>query len=320
VAHLNDVARSLGPMLTRLIGERVTVHLDLDPAVAEVAAATSELEQIIVNLCVNARDAMPEGGTITLWTMLRDSGEASALVRPDLPAGRYAVLGVTDTGVGMADEVQQRIFDPFFTTKEIGAGTGLGLSTVYGIAEQRGGGVQLDSAPGRGSTLAVWLPVAAAPEAAATLHDLPVRAPRLAGRTVLVVEDEEGIRQLAVSALEQSGYRVAAAADGQAALEVCEALDDGPDVLVTDVVMPRMGGPELRELLISRYPGLQVLFITGYAPQRQGAAAPLPGDMVLEKPFRTSELSRRVAQLLAAAGPERPGEERRPGTPWESNG
>jgi PAS domain S-box-containing protein len=322
VAHLNDVARSLGPMLTRLIGERVTVVLDLDPAVAEVAAATSELEQIIVNLCVNARDAMPEGGAITLWTMHREAGAASALVRPDLPAGRYAVLGVTDTGVGMPYEVQQRIFDPFFTTKQIGAGTGLGLSTVYGIAEQRGGGVQVESAPGRGSTLAVWLPVAAAQAAAAPLHEVPVRPPPTAGRTVLVVEDEEGIRQLAASALEQSGYRVLTAADGQAALEVCEALDDGLDVLVTDVVMPRMGGPELRERLIVRYPGMQVLFITGYAPQRQGAAAPLPGDMVLEKPFRTSELLRRVAQLLEAATQAvgQPAEGLPTATPRGSNG
>ena len=304
VAHMNDVVRSLAPMLTRLIGEQITVQLDLDPRVAEVAAATSEIEQIVVNLCVNARDAMPRGGRLRLWTLQREAGSASSLVRPNLPDGEYVVIGVTDNGVGMSYEVQQRIFDPFFTTKDIGAGTGLGLSTVYGIAEQRGGGVFVDSAPGKGATVAVWLPVAQPDEDGEPAAGGDTEDRVHVGARVLVVEDEQSIREMVAEALERAGYTVTVAADGEQALTLAETAGD-IDLLVSDVVMPRMNGPELRDRLLQRHPDLRVLFVTGYAPQI-GGAAPRSTDRVLQKPFRLGELLAAVADLLD-------GRARRPG-------
>lgn len=319
-ADLNATVRELMPMLARLIGEDITVEQQLAADLGLVAADRGEIEQIIVNLCVNARDALRDGGRIVVSSSLRSAQQAPRKLRARLAAGPYAVLAVTDNGVGMSPEVQARIFEPFFTTKDVGAGTGLGLSTVYGIAEQRGGAVHVISAVGRGSTLEVWLPLtepagrqtSPGVQRASALTDRSARstgapaspsASPSASRAavgILVVEDEPGIRRFMVSCLEQAGYGVVSAGDGMEALEAAQRLPV-IDLLITDIVMPRMGGLELRERLQAERGALRVLFVSGYAPG-EARAAPLDvEDVLIEKPFRGEDLLQQVAACLDSA-------------------
>ena len=302
-AELSEVVRGLIPMLERLIGEDVTIELELDERAGRVGADTEELEQIIVNLCVNARDALTEGGRIVVSTAIREAVGAPGL-RPRLDGGAYAVLSVTDNGCGMALDVQEHVFEPFFTTKSVGLGTGLGLSMVYGIAEQRGGAVQVESLAGRGTTLSVWLPVLADSTEAEPLPEPQAAAATAPGSgfTVLLAEDESGIRKLMTKSLERAGYRVVAAADGIEALEQAAALDT-IDLLLTDVVMPRMGGPELRQRLQALRPGLQTLFVSGYAPDSPRSARLATDDVLLQKPFRPQALLEAVAARLETPAP-----------------
>lgn len=297
-AELNAVIRDLLPMVARLIGEHISVEQVLDPAVQWVGADPSEIEQIVVNLCVNARDAMPQGGRIALRTRCAPASALPRGARPRPQSGTFAVLEVEDDGEGMDPEVQARVFEPFFTTKAIGEGSGLGLSTVYGIVEQRGGTVELRSAPGAGTKLTIWLPVIGPPVAAPEFDPVIATPPR-PGVTVLVVEDERGIRELMKVTLEQAGYRVLVANDGNEALEIARG-EQAIDLLVTDVVMPRMGGFELRDRLLELRPSLPVLFVSGYAPGQTRAGNLRPGDVLLEKPFRPQALRTRVAELLRA--------------------
>jgi len=297
-AELNVVVRDLMPMLERLIGENIVIDQHLESTVGIVAADKAEIEQIIVNLVVNARDAMPEGGRILVTTTLASGDRAPPGLQPKLSHGAFAVLAVTDTGTGMTPEVQKRIFEPFFTTKQVGSGTGLGLSTVYGIAEQRGGAVQLDSAPGEGSMLAVWLPVG--PSSRMKIQTdptvLPVRA-AAAGATILVAEDEAGIRKFMVAWLEKAGYKVVSAADGSEALQAAQAMPV-IDLLITDIVMPRMGGLALRERLLAERGHVEVLFISGYAPQELRSGGLGRDDELIDKPFRAQTLLDAVARRL----------------------
>lgn len=295
-AELNVVVRDLLPMVARLIGEDISVEQALDSAVQWVGADPSEIEQIIVNLCVNARDAMPEGGRIEIRSRLAPASRLPRGTRSRLQADTYAVLEVADDGEGMTPEVQGRVFEPFFTTKAVGEGSGLGLSTVYGIVEQRGGAVELQSAPGAGTVLTIWLPVVEAPESAA-VFDPVVASSQLPGATIMVVEDERGIRDLMKVTLEQAGYCVLVAKDGSAALDLARR-EQAIDLLVTDVVMPHMGGFELRDRLLELRPSLPVLFVSGYAPGHRRAGNLRPGDVILEKPFRPQALRARVAELL----------------------
>ena len=300
LVNLNTIVQEMGGMLRRVVGERITLRLDLDPALGPVLADPGQIEQVIANLGVNARDAMPDGGTLTIATA---NVSAAGIPPPGderLATGPLASLAVTDTGVGMDDHVLAHLFEPFFTTKELGRGTGLGLATVYGIVRQSGGTIQVASQPREGSTFTVYFPRAASSDLAAVTQQAAPEAPG-GSETILVAEDEAAVRHLVCRVLRGKGYRVLEAVDGEAALEI--ALAAGAiDLLVTDLVMPGMGGAALASRLVELRPALRVVFITGYAPEaveRQGDLA--VGSGLLEKPFTADQLARKVREALAAA-------------------
>jgi two-component system, cell cycle sensor histidine kinase and response regulator CckA len=299
IVDLNGVVAELTTMLRRIIGEHVELRLQLEPGLGRVLADPGQLEQVITNLAVNARDAMPSGGTLTIRTANIDpatvppsSPEASPLLGP------LVELSVSDDGVGMDERTQARLFEPFFTTKELGRGTGLGLATVYGIVRQSGGHIRVSTRLHHGSAFTIYLPAAeGTSEPGAEMggwNDMP----RGSG-TILVVEDEDAVRYLACRVLRGNGYRVLEAGSPAAALRIVRAERQPVDLLVTDIVMPGMSGPALAERLVAGWPGLKVLYITGYAEEaieRQGA---LPaGGALLEKPFTAQQLADRVRQAL----------------------
>jgi signal transduction histidine kinase/CheY-like chemotaxis protein len=297
VVDLNQVVEGVIPMLGRLLGEGIEIRLDLGPRLGRVLADPGQLEQVLVNLATNARDAMPGGGLLTLETSVVDLGPEYAAAHPGARPGTHAVLAVSDTGTGMDRDTLSRVFEPFFTTKGPELGTGLGLATVHGIVGQLGGHVWAYSEPGRGTTFKVYLPVGggstAAPRVAAT---------RTAGggtETILVVEDSEPIRALAVRVLERLGYRVLQDARPADALRRTPADLSGVDLLLTDMVMPDMTGPELAAVLLDRVPRLRVLCMSGYAEQAaqaQGLGAAVSD--FLAKPFDAEELAHAVRGLL----------------------
>ena len=293
VLDLNKTIHGVEALLGRLLGEGVDVAIDLDDKPVTVMADPGQMEQVIMNLAVNARDAMPRGGVITVQTSTVDLTGTEA-ERRGLRAGRYAVLALADTGIGMAPETQARIFEPFFTTKEEGRGTGLGLSTVYGIVKQSGGVVTVESELGRGTSFEVLLPrVDARPaEVKPTRRSLPT-----GHETVLVVEDEAAVRGLVERILQSGGYKVMAAASGGDALVVCEERGEQIDLLLTDLVMPHLGGRELAARLTGRFPRLKVLFMSGYdaAPDDRPVASREP---VVAKPFSPETLMVRVREIL----------------------
>ena len=282
---LNAVVSDMEMMLRRLIGEDVELVTLLDANVGPVQADPTQIEQVIVNLAVNARDAMPNGGSVTIET---------ADVRTE--DGDFVELRMTDTGVGMTDAERQQLFDPFFTTKE--GGTGLGLATVYGIVEQSGGTIDVDSAPGMGSSFSICLPRAASPAEVLPAVREPA-APRAGDETILLVEDENVVRQLVAEILETSGYTVMQAGDGPSALELLRRHAGKVDLLLTDVVMPGMSGPEVAQAVTSMRPGTQVLYTSGYTDSAIGHHGVLePGIAFLQKPFSASDLTRKVRGLL----------------------
>jgi PAS domain S-box-containing protein len=299
---LNVVVRETESLLRRLIGEDIELVTRLEPGLAYVFADPGQLEQVILNLAVNARDAMPRGGTLTLATKALELGPGADAPAEPAP-GHYAALTVTDTGHGMDDDTRGHVFEPFFTTKEKGKGTGLGLATAYGIVKQTGGDITVDSQPGRGTTFTIALPVdtsgARLPEAR------PDREHARGGvETILLAEDEELVRDLITEMLELRGYTVLSAGDGIEALDVAAEHSGAIDLLVTDVVMPRLSGRELAEHVARDHPGMRVLYISGYtddAVLRHGVLeAHTP---FLQKPFTAEALARavRVAIDVAAA-------------------
>jgi len=297
---LNAVVRASAQMLKRLIGEDVEFSVLSAADLGVVLADPGKMDQVILNLAVNARDAMPEGGKLTIETDNVEVDERSSLQRGMQP-GRYVRLRVTDTGVGMSPEVQARIFEPFFTTKAVGRGTGLGLSMVYGILQQSGGHIEVSSAPDAGTTFSVLLPRISADAAAPNAHisAAPVQPAPRGAETILLVEDEASVRNLALMILSGLGYKVLVASDGQEALEL-QAKYDGPiHLLVSDVVMPRLGGGDLARLLSERLPGLPVIFISGYAPDASLTPSLRgPGITLLSKPFTADVLARAVHAAL----------------------
>jgi CheY-like chemotaxis protein len=286
-------------MLSRLIGEDIQFTLVLDPSIARVRVDPGQLDQVLMNLAVNARDAMPQGGALTVRTQ-RVVLTAPVASRLECAPGPHVMVAVTDTGVGMAPEVMARIFEPFFTTKGIGTGTGLGLAMVFGIVRQSGGAIEVESAPGAGSTFRIYLPVVA-DTLARTADEI---AQSLRGvETLLLVEDDDGVRDLAAANLRGQGYTVLAASDGEAALALLAthtADQTTPiDLLVTDVVMPRMSGPELAARLQQTSPATRVLFMSGYtddAVVRQGV---MQAEVAfLQKPYTPQTLARKVRSVL----------------------
>jgi PAS domain S-box-containing protein len=300
LVNLNTIVQEMGGMLRRVVGERITLRLDLDPSLGPVLADPGQIEQVIANLGVNARDAMADGGTLTIATANVAAAGIPAPGDERLAAGPLVSLAVTDTGVGMDEHVLAHLFEPFFTTKELGRGTGLGLATVYGIVRQSGGTIQVASQPREGSIFTVYFPRAAASDLAAGTQPPAPEAPG-GSETILVAEDEPAVRHLVCRVLRGKGYRVLEAADGEAALEA--ALAAGAiDLLVTDLVMPGMGGAALASRLVELRPALRVVFITGYAPEAVERQADLAvGSGLLEKPFTADQLARKVREALAAA-------------------
>jgi two-component system, cell cycle sensor histidine kinase and response regulator CckA len=291
---LNAVVSRLRGLLNRLLGERIVVETHLAAGPVTTRADNSHLEQVVMNLAVNARDAMPNGGLLTLSTQVRDKGDDGE------PRTRTAVLIVSDTGVGMTEQVKCQIFEPFFTTKGPDKGTGLGLATVFGIVEQAGGRIGVMSAPGSGTTFEICLPWCEGTPAIPEVTPLPPAAPERSmprGTSVLLVEDEEAVRKLARITLEGSGYSVTDAPDGEAALELMEQ-DRWFDALVTDMTMPGIDGRELAGRARSIRPDLGVVFVSGYVPD----VAPLGdirGAVFLPKPFTPSDLLRAVSRVVA---------------------
>jgi PAS domain S-box-containing protein len=298
--ELNRVVANVERMLSRVIGEDIRLVTDLARDLAPVRADTGQLEQVLMNLAVNARDAMPAGGTLTLATANVRVGAGGEARFPGLQPGDYVALRVRDTGMGMDAATQARIFEPFFTTKEPGRGTGLGLATVYGIVQQSGGHVYVESAPGAGTTLTVVLPAA---EDAPATHELPEAAPAIqrGTETILLVEDEPTVRSSVRRMLERAGYRVLEARHGGDALALAERHDGAIDLVLTDVVMPEIGALPLVERLRARWPRMRVLLMSGYSADLvDRAGGPAHELVLLAKPFAADVLLRHVRELLDA--------------------
>lgn len=297
---LNQVVRSLVPMLRRLLDEDIALTINLTESAPDVRADRTQLEQLVINLILNARDAMPTGGALCVGSQIQDLGEQEARER-DLTPGRYAVLTVSDSGGGIPADVKDRIFEPFFSTKPIGKGTGLGLATVYATAVKASGFVEVDSEPGHGTTFRVGLPAHGA-----VVLDPPTVSGELPRQTVLVVEDEPALRELAAAILDETGYHVLQAGDGHEAIAVAEAHPGRIDLLLTDVVMPLVSGPELARRLRQLRPGTPILYMTGYTDSRLVNRGFDPLSQIIHKPFDPDELSRRSTELIEAAAGQRP--------------
>jgi PAS domain S-box-containing protein len=297
VVDVNSVIGDMERLLRPLIGENIELITRLSTETGHTRADSGQLEQVIMNLVVNAKDAMPDGGKLILQS-------SEVIVRPDLAAhrfiqpGRYAVISVTDTGCGMNKETQSRVFEPFFTTKEKGKGTGLGLSTVYGIVKQSNGYVFVQSEPGAGTTFHVYLPRVEDPAE----QMVPAKSNQKdAGgcETVLLVEDEDSVRELVQITLAARGYKVLEADNGEHGLSIAETFKEHIDILITDVVMPGIGGRELAKKLLALRPGISVLFLSGYTEDAvitHGALS--PGTAFLQKPFTLQNLAKKVHEVL----------------------
>jgi two-component system, cell cycle sensor histidine kinase and response regulator CckA len=296
--NLNAIVVDMGKMLRRLIGEDIELQFALADDLDCIKADAGQMQQVVMNLAVNARDAMPTGGRLTIATLNINLDEAFIRKRPTVAPGAYVVLRVSDTGSGIDEDIQSRVFEPFFTTKEMGKGTGLGLSTIHGIITQSGGHVWFESEPGRGTTFEIYLPRIGEREEQRQTPGSTAEA--LHGtETVLLVEDEEAVRRLACSILEANGYTVLEAPSCDEALAMARAHQGSLDLLVTDVVMPQMSGRELAEQLTQRRPEIKVLFISGYTDDaivRTGALE--SGIAFLQKPFVPDAFARKVREVL----------------------
>lgn len=293
---LNEVARDATRLARRLIGEDIELRIELESESAELMADPDQLTQVILNLAINSRDAMPRGGFFAVET--KRASIPAARATGEAPAGEYAVLVVSDSGQGMSAETRERAFEPFYTTRGPGQGSGLGLSTVYGIVRQSGGHIELASEVGRGTTFRIFLPLVDP----GALPSEPVESyPSLGSETVLVVEDEDLVRRLACEILILHGYQVVAAAHGAEAMALVRDFAGPIHLLLTDVVMPKMGGPELAATLRQMRPTLRVLFMSGY-PEERLAEQGITDDRAefVAKPFNRDELARRVREVLDA--------------------
>jgi PAS domain S-box-containing protein len=297
ILDLNDRLKEISKLLRPLMGDDVEVQIVARSQAAIVEADPSQLDQIVMNLAVNARDAMPNGGRLILETDVVDFDQHFADQRQPLKPGKYVMLAVSDTGSGMDKETLSRIFEPFFTTKDPAKGTGLGLSTVYGIAQQSGGHIWVYSEPDRGTTFKVYLPSAAYKLNSSPAAEAESIAPKHTAK-ILLVEDDEIMRSLTRKLLQEQGYIVFEANNGKSALEWVEANADQIDLLLTDVVMPNMSGPELAERLCRSTPGLKVVYMSGYTGELMEASERLKHGVLLEKPFTRTALLNTLHQSL----------------------
>jgi two-component system, cell cycle sensor histidine kinase and response regulator CckA len=298
IINVNSIIEEMGNLLPRLIGEDIDLLIRADENVGAVLADASQMEQVLMNLAVNARDAMPNGGKLVIETSNCDLDHSFTASHPLMKPGSYVVLVVTDSGTGMDAETQAHIFEPFFTTKEKGKGTGLGLAMVYGIVKQSGGFIWVYSEIGKGTSFKIYLPrVDHAEEHISTSHpsiDLP-----MGSETVLLAEDEQDVREIAREFLESGGYRVIEAQDGHKAVELAERNRGKIQLLVTDMVMPGMTGQELAVRLQSEHPGLNVIFMSGYSERAATEMADAdPAVRLLSKPFSRTAILRAVRECL----------------------
>lgn len=299
ILDLNSVVASMNTMLLRIIGEDIHLVTDLEPRLGSVTADPGQIGQVILNLAVNARDAMPQGGRLTIETAnVQVDGDIGGQL--DIPSGFYSLLTISDTGIGIGPEAQAKIFEPFYTTKDSDKGTGLGLSTVYGIITQSGGYIRLASATGQGATFKIYLPQVAVPQLEAIVaQSQPVS---LQGwETILLVEDEDLVREVTRRILERYGYTVLLAGDGHEALRLTEKYSGPLHLLLTDVIMPGMSGRQLAEHLASRHRQIKVLYMSGYMEDAIGDHGTLPpGIVFIQKPFKHFELALKVREVLSA--------------------
>jgi PAS domain S-box-containing protein len=304
VLNLNALLTELGDMLPHLVGKNIETRIVTGPELGRVKVDRGQFEQVVMNLATNARDAMPNGGCLIIETANVKLNVNQTARYPLMKAGRYVVLSVTDNGVGMDCGTQEHIFEPFFTTKERGKGTGLGLAMVYGIVQQSGGHISVTSAPGTGTSFKIYLPeVTELEEATGTEQRLPVPG---GTETIMFVEDEEGLREVCANFLRSKGYDVLTAEDGIEALSICRRLDRPVHLLVTDLIMPRMGGAELAKHALALSPGLRTIYVSAYNGQALLHGAPAAGQPLLQKPFSMADLAKQVrASLDSAAEPER---------------
>jgi signal transduction histidine kinase/CheY-like chemotaxis protein len=304
VLCLNDIVADGNKMLQRVIGEDVTVIARMDPALGFVEADPGQINQVIMNLAVNARDAMPEGGTLTIETSNVVVDSAFVRTHPGVEPGSFVRLTVQDTGCGMTPEVQARLFEPFFTTKERGKGTGLGLATVYGIVNQSAGYLSVESEVRRGSSFHVFLPRVADGQRPEPERIATIALPANAGHTVLVVEDEEPVRALVARALSNAGFTILQAGDAPEALRVAADHHEHIDLLLTDVILPGQSGPELATTLSGLRPTMRVLYMSGYTDDaivRHNVSAGMP---LLSKPFKPDDMICAVRRLIRGDAPQ----------------
>jgi len=289
---------NLGSLLNRLIGEHIELQTITAPDLGQVKADAAQIEQVIMNLVVNARDAMPAGGQLTLETGNVELDDSYSAEHPGVRPGHYVMLAVSDTGTGMTPEIRARIFEPFFTTKELGRGTGLGLSMVYGIVNQSGGHIWIYSELGQGTTFKIYLPRTEEIPERAVVRQRP--APAIGcHETILLVEDDEMLRELAHSILAKCGYSIIAPKDAQEARMICEQQASSIHMLLTDVVMPGINGRVLAQMLLSRNPAVKVLFMSGYTENAIVHHGVLDkGTHFLQKPFTPPVLAAKVREIL----------------------
>ncbi|MFZ2641898.1 MAG: response regulator [Verrucomicrobiia bacterium] len=299
VINLNKVVAGIEKMLRRLIGEDIELRIQLDEKIGLVKVDPGQIEQVIMNLAINARDAMPSGGKLTIETASMVQDRPSQLSEGGIPSGHYTALIVTDTGIGMSEEVRSHIFEPFFTTKDHNKGTGLGLATCHGIIKQSGGYIHVYTEPGHGTAFKVYLP---AVSGTADDDRPPAKADivQTGSETVLLVEDEDRVREFAVRLLRDAGYAVLEARNGTDALRVLhEQVSRTIDIMVTDVIMPQMGGKELADQLKQLRPGTRILFVSGYTGDALDNSGVLQtGAAFLEKPFSAARLTQKIREVL----------------------
>lgn len=300
VVNLDLAIADLEKMLGTLIGEHIELVTQFGPATRNVLIDPGHVEQILMNLAVNARDAMPDGGILTIRTSVAEVGDDQRRQRPYVPIGRYVQLSVVDTGVGMDEDVRARIFEPFFTTKEKGRGTGLGLSTVYGIVKQAGGYIWCTSVPKLGTRFDIYLPETDAPQEhePVVMNERPVAA----GERILIVEDNAAVRAIVTRTLGKAGYLLLEASSGDEALALAAASAEPIDVLLTDMVMPGIAGRDLARRVMARFPAIKVVYMSGYTDDEFVRRGELPRDhLFLQKPFTGVDLLNTVGRALAIA-------------------